>query len=155
MSSRLGVGRPAVELASPQQTPGRLHEEWAGLLQKQGLRFSQEVEIVPGCAVTVNCPSCPDNSLVSPGPGRVIRNMLGWSLMEKTNESGVWLFQGALKAENLFSSLFAAGDWVKKGSYLTAWSVPCGSSYTCSYAYKHGPAIGRLQASVCGGLPHT
>ena len=35
MSSRLGVGRPAVEkLASPQQTPGRLDEEWAGLLQK-------------------------------------------------------------------------------------------------------------------------
>ena len=48
-----GSGRPAVEnLASPQQAPGRLHEEaWAGLSQKQGLRISQEVEIVPGCAV--------------------------------------------------------------------------------------------------------
>ena len=39
--------------------------------------ISQEVEIVPGCVVTVACPSCPDNSPVSPGPGRVIRNMLG------------------------------------------------------------------------------
>ena len=38
MSTRLGVGRPAVEkLASPQQAPGRLHEEtWAGLLRNQG-----------------------------------------------------------------------------------------------------------------------
>ena len=33
VSTRLGVGRPAVEkLASPQQAPGRFHEEaWAGL----------------------------------------------------------------------------------------------------------------------------
>ena len=41
-STRLGVGRPAVEkLASPQQASERLHEEtWAGLLQNQGRRFS-------------------------------------------------------------------------------------------------------------------
>ena len=86
MSTRLGVGRRAVdELASPQQAPRRLHEEaWAGLLEKQGLRISQEVEIIPGCAVRVACPSCPDHSLEPPGPGRVIRNMLGWSQLEKT-----------------------------------------------------------------------
>ena len=39
---------------------------------------------------------------------------MGWSLMEKTDESGVWLFRGALKGENLFSSLVAAADWVKR-----------------------------------------
>ena len=91
MSIRLGVGRPAVEkLASPQQAPGRLHEEaWAGLLQKQCLRISQKMEIVPGCAVVVACPSCPDHSLEQPGPGRVIRNMLGWSQLEKTAGSAV------------------------------------------------------------------
>ena len=107
MSARLGVGRPAVdELANPQQAPGRLHEEaWAGLLQNQGLGISQEVEIVPLCAVSVACPSCPDNSPVSPGPGRVTRNMLGWSLEEETDRSGVWLFQGALQGENLFLPL--------------------------------------------------
>ena len=116
-STRLGVGRSVVEkLASPQLAPGRLHEEaWAGLLQKHGLRISQEVEIVPGCAVMVACPSCPDNSPVSPGPGRVIRNMLGWILEEKTDTSGVWLFRGALQGGNLFSSLDAVGRWVKKG----------------------------------------
>ena len=65
MSTRLGVGRPAVEkLASPQQAPGRLHEEtWAGLLQKQGLRISQEVGIIPGCAAVDARPSCPDHHL--------------------------------------------------------------------------------------------
>ena len=58
---------------------------------------------------------------MSPGPGRVFRNMLGWSLEEKKVGSGVWFVWGALEGENLFSSLSAAGDWVRKGSYRTAW----------------------------------
>ena len=154
MSTRLGVRCPAVEkLASPQQAPGRLHEEaWAGILQKQGLRISQEVEIVPGCAAVVARPSCPDHSPEPLGPGRVIRNMLGWSQLEKTAGSGVWLFRGALRGENLVSSLVAAGDWVRKGSYHTAWSVPCGSSCICSYAYGRGPAIGPHTGERCWPL---
>ena len=117
MSTRLGVGRPAgKELAPLQQAPEKLHvETWAGRKQGPGLRISQEVEIVPGCAVTLSGPSCPFGTPVSPGPGRIIRNMLGWSMEEKTVGSGVWLFRGALQGENLFSSLSAAGDWVKRG----------------------------------------
>ena len=38
-------------------------------------------------------------------------------------DSKVWLFLGALQGEGVFSALFAAEDWVKKGSYHTAWSV--------------------------------
>ena len=134
--TRTGVRRPAVEkLASPQQAPLKLHEEtWAGLLKNQGLRISQEVEIVPGCAVRVARPSRPDYYPESPGPGIVIRNMLGWSLLEKTERSGVWLFRGALQGQNLFSLLDAAGDWERRGSYRTAWAVPCNSSCSCSYA---------------------
>ena len=115
-STRLGVGRPAVEkLASPQQAPGRLHDEtWEGLLTNQGPRISRVVEIIPGCAVRVACPSCPDYSPEPPGTGRVIRNMLGWSKLEETERSGVWVFRGALQGKNLFSSLDAAGDWEKK-----------------------------------------
>ena len=88
-SARLGVWCPAVEeLASPQQAPGSLHEEvWASILHNQGPKIFWEVESVPGCAVTVARPSCPDHSPEPPGPGRVIRNMIGWSLMEK-NEVG-------------------------------------------------------------------
>ena len=96
-STRLGVGRPAVEkLASPQQAPRSLHGEiWASLddcMSRRGQAFC-----VPGCALVVACPSCPDNSLESPGPGRIIRNMLGWTLEEKTFGSGVRLFRGALQ----------------------------------------------------------
>ena len=43
---------------------------------------------MPGCAVSVACPSCLDHSPEPPGPGRIIRNMLGWSQLEKTARSG-------------------------------------------------------------------
>ena len=33
-----------------------------------------------GVLCAVACPSCPDHSPEPPGPGRMIRNMLGWSL---------------------------------------------------------------------------
>ena len=90
--------------------------------------------------------------LSQPGPGRVIRIMLGWSQLEKTARSGVCLFQSALREENLLLSLRAAGDWVKKGSYHTAWSVPLDSSCTCSYAYGRGPAIGPHTGRRCWPL---
>ena len=127
MSTRIGVRCPAVEkLASPQQAPGSLHGEvWAGILLKRGPKIFREVEIVPGCAVTVACPSCLDHSPEPPWPGRIIRNMLGRSLEEKNVVgSGVWLFRCALQGKSLFSALDALGDWVRKGSYHTAWAVP-------------------------------
>ena len=101
------------------------------------------------CAVAVACPSCPDYYPEPPGPGIVIRNMLGWSQLEKTERSEVWVFRCALQGENLFSLLDAAGDWERKGSHHTAWSVPCDSSCTCSYAYGHGPAIGPHTGERC------
>ena len=134
-----------------QQAPLKLHEEtWEGLLCNQG-NF-REVEIAPGCVVKVACPSCPDYSPEPPGPGIVIRNMLGWSRLEKTERSGVSVFRGALQGENLFSSLDVAGDWERKGSYRTAWAVPLDSSCTCSYAYGHGPAIGPHTGKRCWPL---
>ena len=151
----LGRTKSLMSILSTQQTPSEaLHDEtWAGILLNQGLRFSQEVEIVTVCAVAVARPSCPDHSPEPPGPGGIIRNMLGWShFRRKQNGSGVWLFRGALRGENLFSSLDAAGDWVKKGSYHTAWSVPGGSSCTCSYAYGRGPAVRPQTGKRCWPL---
>ena len=60
-STRSGVRRSDVyESAHPQQTPLKMHEEtWAGLLRDQGPKIFREVEIVPGCAVVVACPSYP------------------------------------------------------------------------------------------------
>ena len=104
-STRCWVRRPAVEkLASPQQAPLKLHEEtWAGLLKNRGLRISQEVEIVPGCAVRVTRPSRPDYSSEPPGPGRVIRNMLGWSRLVKQKGLGYGC-SGVPSKERIFFS---------------------------------------------------
>ena len=66
--------------------------------------------------------------------------------------SGVWLFRGALQGKNLFSSLDAVGDWVRKGSYHTAWAVPCDSLCTCSYSYGLGPASGPHTGQRCWPL---
>ena len=52
----------------------------------------------------------------------------------------------------IFSSLCAAGDWGKKGLYHTAWSVPWDSSYTCSYAYGRGRAVGPQTGKRCWPL---
>ena len=105
-STRTGVRCPAVEkLASPQQAPGSLHDEmWAGIFKKQGPKIFRDMEIVPGCAVRVARPSCPDYSPEPPGPGRIIRNMLGWSLLEETARSGVWVIPGCPpRGETFFS----------------------------------------------------
>ena len=106
-STRIRGRRSAVEkLASPQQTSPKLHVEvWEGLLSNQGMRFSQEEEIVTGCVVSGARPSCLDDSLEPPGPGRIIRNMFGWSQLEKTVRSGVWLFRGALRGRIFFFPL--------------------------------------------------
>ena len=95
-STRVRVRRSAVEkVASPQQTSSKLHVEvWEGLLSNQGMIFSQEEEIVPGCVASGARPSCLDDSPEPPGPGRIIRNMFGWSKLEKTVRSGVWLLRG-------------------------------------------------------------
>ena len=85
MSTRLGVRCPAVEeLASPQQAPGSLHEEvWTSIVRNQGPKIFREVEIIPGCVASAACPACPDCSPEPPGPGRIIRNMIGVTLGEK------------------------------------------------------------------------
>ena len=61
---------------------------------------------------------------LSPGPGREVRNGMGWSLMEKTARSGVWLFRGAFRGSSAFFAFAAFASWVEKGSFLTAWAVP-------------------------------
>ena len=93
-STRTRGWRSAVEkLASPQQTSSKLHVEvWEGLLSNQGMIFSPEQEIVTGCFISGARPSCLDGSPEPPGPGRVIRNMFGWSQLEKTARSGYGCF---------------------------------------------------------------
>ena len=70
----------------------------------------------------------------------------------KTARSGLWLFRGALREGDVFSSLLASCDWVKKGSYHTAWSVPPLSACSCSYSYGQGPAVGPQTGERCWSL---
>ena len=82
-------------------------ETWAGRDESLDLRISQEVEIIPGCAVTVSTLSSLFTAPLPPGPGSTVRNIVGWTPLEKTARSGVWWFLGALKGESVFSSLSA------------------------------------------------
>ena len=107
------------------QKPDSLHvETWAGAQECLPQEGFQDRELPAGCA-SVSFPACcSDLTSVLPGPGSEIRKQLGWIQLEKTDRSGVWFFRGAFQGEDLFSSLAVCGDWVKKGSYRTAWSVP-------------------------------
>ena len=49
--------------------------------------------------------------------------------------------------------LIGAVDWVRKGSYHTAWAISGGSLCTCSYAYGRGPAVGPHTGERCWPLP--
>ena len=148
----LAVKKPA----SSQRAPGRLHvETWAGRDRSPSLLISQAVEIGPGCAdMVVRLPS-PFFASVSPGPGREVGNGMGWTPLEKTGRSG---FRSALGGFRAFFALAAAGDWVRKGSFLTAWAVSPLSSCSCSCeARLSGHSLGGGAGHCgldCGKLSH-
>ena len=111
------VWRPAVGENFPlQQASESLHEEaWVGRVNSSNLKISQDVEIDKGCVATVSHLPTPDFTTSAPGCGSVVRSWLGWTLMGKTAWSGLWLFRCALRGGDVFSSLLASCDWVKKG----------------------------------------
>ena len=102
--------------------------------------------------VTVSHLPTPDFTTSAPGCGSAVRSWLGWTLMGKTDMSRLWLFRGALRGGDAFSSLLASCDWVTKGSYHIAWSVPPLSACSCSYSYGQGPAIGPQTGERCWSL---
>ena len=154
MSTRCQVGCLAVEkLASLQQAPGRLHvETWAGRNGNPSLPISQVVEIMSGCADMVTRLLPPFFSSVSCGPGREVRNGMGWSLMEKTAWSEVWLFRGALSGSSAVFAFAAFANWVKKGSFFAAWAVLPLSSCSCSCLYGRGMVVGPHTGEQCWPL---
>ena len=142
-----------IKVSLSHQKSGSLHvETWAGAQGSLPQRVSQVQEYGARCALVSSPSFYSDLTPVLPGPGSEIRRKLGWTQMEKTDRSGVWFFRGALQGEDLFSSLAVSGDWVRKGSYHTAWSVPGDSSCSCSYAYGHGTAIGSHTGKRCWAL---
>ena len=86
-------------------------------------------------------PEVPDSLSVSPGPGKRIRQSMGWTKVCGTAQSGIWVLKG-----NASTCMFPANldylrvGWRKQGSYKTAWVTP-GHDCLCSYKYGHGAAV--------------
>ena len=86
-------------------------------------------------------PEVPDSLFVSPGPGKRIRQSMGWTKVCGTAQSGIWVLKG-----NARTCMFPANldhlrvGWRKQGSYKTAWVTP-GHDCLCSYKYGHGAAV--------------
>ena len=143
------------KLAFAQQLSGRAHVgTWAGGHNCLNLRISQEKEIMIRCAVSEFSPRTPFVTPVLPGPGSDIGMKLVWKVLEKTRKSGVWFFwdAGVWLGSGVWPMLMDVVDWVRKGSYHTAWAVSGGSLCTCSYAYGRGPAVGPHTGERCWPL---
>ena len=149
---RQGAGE---KLAFAQQLSGRVQVgTWAGGNKSLNLRISQGKEIIARCAVSGSSPRTPFVTPVLPGLGSDIRMKMGWKVLDKTRNSGVWFFrdaEGWLGCE-VWPMLMGAVVWVRKGSYHTAWAVSGGSLCTCSYAYGRGPAVGPHTGERCWPL---
>ena len=123
-SARCKDWRPAVgKLGFLQQASGRMHgEAWArSFAVPLSCDFHGAGNPTRVCCHVPRLPT-PFFPPEPPGPSREVRSWIGRTPLEKTSRSGVWLFRGALMGERVFSAFSAAGDWVKKGSYHTAWS---------------------------------
>ena len=86
-------------------------------------------------------PEVPDSLSVSPGPGKRIRESMGWTKVCGTAQSGIWLLKGNARACMFPANLdHLRVGWKKQGSYKTAWVTP-GQVCLCSYKYGHGAAV--------------
>ena len=86
-------------------------------------------------------PEVPDSLSVSPGPGKRIRQLMGWTKVCGTAQSGIWVLKGNARACMFPANLdHLRVGWRKQGSYKTAWVTP-GHDCLCSYKYGHGAAV--------------
>ena len=107
------------------------------------------VELVKGCEVEVRIPCVPEWALMSPGPGATLRETWGWKPLLHTPSSGIWVLPGALQSVGFSGLLEAAGSWVSRSTYRTAWAVCPRSGCHCSYSYGKSPAIGPHTGRGC------
>ena len=76
----------------------------------------------------------PDSLFVSPGPGKGIRQAMGWKRVRGTAQSKIWVLKGNARARMLPTNLdLLRVEWRKRGSYESAWLTP-GPDCLCSYA---------------------
>ena len=119
------------------------------------------MEIVPGCAVAVACPSCPDHSPEPLGSGSDVRNMLGWSQLKKTDRSEVSWFGGVFKGENIFLPFLQRETGLKRDRTAQRERPPWVPRVLARMRAGLARLSGRILecgaghcSPVCGGLSH-
>ena len=143
-----GVSGPAEDLRPVPEVVAGVNFRPAGGVRRQvvgSLRGRQPgtgTRTSKGSVVTPSLhPEVPDFLSVSPGPGQRIRQLMGWTKVCGTTQSGIWVLKG-----NARTCMFPANldhlrvGWRKQGSYKTAWVTP-GHDCLCSYKYGHGAAV--------------
>ena len=143
-----GVSGPAEDLRPVTEVEAGVNFRPAGCVRGQvagslpGRQPGTGTRSNKGSVVTPSLhPEVPDSLPVSPGPGQRIRQLMGWSKVCGTAQSGIWVLKG-----NARTCMFPANldhlrvGWRKQGSYKTAWVTP-GHDCLCSYKYGHGAAV--------------
>ena len=143
-----GVSGPAEDLRPVPEVVAGVNFRPAGGVRRQvvgslsGKQPGTGTRTSKGSVVTPSLhPEVPDSLSVSPGPGKRIRQSMGWTKVCGTAQSGIWVLKG-----NARTCMFPANldhlrvGWRKQGSYKTAWVTP-GHDCLCSYKYGHGAAV--------------
>ena len=120
---------------------------------------SETVDVAGGWEVTVHMMPSAGRSPESPGPGEDCRRLQGRTTLLRTQYSGGWVLQEALRAKQLLAALVSSVDWVVRGTYRTAWAVT--PRCRCPHGYGRGVAVGHKRvndlgsfAMICGRLSH-
>ena len=143
-----GVSRPAEDLRPVSEVEAGVNFRPAGRVRGQvagslpGKQPGAGSRPIKGSVVTPSLhPEVPDSLSVSPGPGKRIRQLMGWTKVCETALSGIWVLKGNARACMLPANLdYLRVGWRKQGSYKTAWVTP-GHDCLCSYKYGHGAAV--------------
>ena len=143
-----GVSGPAEDLRPVAEVVAGVNFRPAGGVRRQvvgslsGKQPGTGTRTSKGSVVTPSLhPEVPDSLSVSPGPGKRIRQSMGWTKVCGTAQSGIWVLKG-----NARNCMFPANldhlrvGWKKQGSYKTAWVTPV-HDCLCSYKYGHGAAV--------------
>ena len=131
---------PEVEAGVNFRPAGRVRGHVAGSLPGRqpgtGTRTSKGSVVTPSLH-----PEVPDSLFVSPGPGKRIRQLMGWTKVCGTTQSGIWVLKGNARTCMFPANLdYLRVGWWKQGSYKTARVTP-GHDCLCAYKYGHGAAV--------------
>ena len=119
---------------------GGVRRQVAGSIPRRqpgtGTRCVREGAVTPSLH-----PEVPGIQFVSPGPGKRIRQLMGWPKVCGTARSGIWVLKGNARTRMLPANLDRLRvEWRPQVSYETAWVTP-GRDCLCSYECGHGAAV--------------